>query len=176
MFSYRINDTLSLVLVHDTFAQEVADLVNRQTDYLGVWLPWVQGYNEDSYRHFANFALRRYADNEALHTHIVHEGRIVGAVSLNEIYYQLKKAEIGYWLSQDYQGRGIMTQAVKAIMTIAKDNYAMAVVNIKAAEHNLPSRKVAERLGFSFDGIIANNELVNGKILNHALYTYRFDG
>lgn len=82
-------------------------------------------------------------------------------MSLNNIYHHLKKAEIGYWLRQDYQGRGIMSLAVRAIMDIAKNTYGMEVVDIKAGEHNIPSRRVAERLGFEFCEIIANNENVN---------------
>lgn len=67
-----------------------------------------------------------------------------------------------------------MTLAVRAIMDIAKHTYSMDVVDIKAGEHNAPSRQVAERLGFEFCGIIANNENVNGDIINHAVYMYRF--
>lgn len=64
-----------------------------------------------------------------------------------------------------------MTRAVKAMLAIAKNELAIELAVIKASEGNLPSRAVAERLGFSFDGIIKNNELVNGQILNHAIYT-----
>ena len=173
MFCYHVDSDISLVLVNSKFAKEVATLVNNQRDYLGEWLPWVDGCDEVSYQAFYNFALHRYADNKALHTHIMYQDTLVGSVSLNTINATLKKVEIGYWLSYDYQGRGIMTKAVHAIMKIAKDVYDAQVAIIKAAEHNLPSRRVAERLGFTYDGVIANNELVNGQILNHVIYSCR---
>lgn len=174
MFYYEIDDELSLTLVHSSFASQMADIVNAQKEYLGKWLPWANHFSENSYGEFVKFALHQYADDKAIHTHIIHDNKIIGAVSLNNIYHHLKKAEIGYWLHQDYQGRGVMTLAVRAMMDIAKNIYGMAVVDIKAGEHNTPSRKVAERLGFEFCGIIANNENVNGWIINHAVYTYRF--
>lgn len=175
MFTHQVDDEIELRLLHSRYIKDLVELVHRQKDYLGKWLPWVATCDEQSYQDYIQFALTKYADGTGLPTNILYQGALVGAVSLNQIYPELKKAEIGYWLSQDHQGLGIMTRAVRAIMDIAKDDYGIAVVDIKAAEHNLPSRKVAERLGFSFCGIIPNNESVNGEILNHALYAYRFD-
>ena len=173
MFVYPIDNDIKLALVHSSFAKELTALVNAQKDYLGEWLPWVATCDEKSYQDFVKFALHKYADDKGLYTNIFYQGNLVGAVSLNDIHHHLKKCEIGYWLSQDYQGRGIMTRAVRGIMDIAKDVYGMDVAQIRAAEHNLPSRRVAERLGFEYCGVIYNNEVVNGKILNHAVYAYR---
>lgn len=172
MFEHIVDDDIKLVLVHGQFAQTLDELVARQRDYLGEWLPWVTGNSEETYKAFVRFALHRYADDKALHTHIVYQGKIVGSVSLNEIDDARHKVEIGYWLSCEYQGRGIMTKSVKAIMDIAKATYGAKVAIIKAAEHNLPSRRVAERLGFEYCGTLPNNEVVNDKILNHVVYAY----
>lgn len=174
MFIYQIDDEIGLTLIHHSHTKEIVEIVSSQKDYLGEYLPWVATCDEKSYQEFVKMDLHQYADNQTLDTNIIYQGKIVGAVSLNNIYHHLKKADIGYWLSQEYQGRGIITRAVRGIMTIARDYYGVEVLEIKANEHNTPSRKVAERLGFTFNGIIPNNENVNGKIVNHALYTYRF--
>lgn len=172
MFAYSVNDDIKLVLVHSQFAQTLDKLVARQKDYLGEWLPWVAGNNEEAYKAFVRFAMHRYADDKALHTHIIYQGDIVGSVSLNDIDDTLHKVEIGYWLDRQHQGRGIMSKAVRAIMDIAKAAYGAKVAIIKAGEHNTPSRRVAERLGFAYCGILPNNELVNDKVINHAVYRY----
>lgn len=174
MFYHKIDDDISLALVHGSFAKEFVALVNAQKDYLGEWLPWVATCDENSYQDFVKFALHRYADGVALHANIFYQGNLVGGVSLNNLYHHLKKCDIGYWLSQDHQGRGIMTRSVRGIMDIAKNVYGMDVAEIKAGEHNLPSRKVAERLGFEYCGLLANNEVLGDKILNHAVYVHRF--
>lgn len=174
MFCYPVDDDITLALVHEHHAKQMAQLVGRQKDYLGQYLPWAADCDERSYKDFVKFALGKYADGKGVDTVIIHQGAIVGAASLNNIYPALKKADIGYWLSQEYQGRGIITRAVRGLMDIAKHYYGVQVVEIRAAEQNLPSRRVAERLGFEFCGIIANNECVNGKIFNHAMYAYRF--
>lgn len=175
MFCYPVDDDISLALVHGHDAKEVVQLVGRQKDYLGQYLPWVNACDEQSYEAFVEFALNKYAEGKGVDTSIVHQGKIIGAVSLNNIYPSLKKADIGYWLDQEHQGRGIMTRAVRGLMEMAKNYYGVQVLEIRAAEHNLPSRRVAERLGFDFCGILANNVCVNGKIFNHAVYVYRFD-
>lgn len=61
---------------------------------------------------------------------------------------------------------------VLAHSKFAKATYGAKVAIIKAAEHNLSSRRVAERLGFEYCGTLPNNEVVNDKIVNHVIYAY----
>lgn len=182
MFYHQIEDELSLALSHYHFASKVGQLVGTQKAYLGQWLPWVKfykepisdddkKYNTEQYENFVKSALVRFGENSGLDCLIIYQNEVIGKVSLNTIDHHLKKCEIGYWLHQDYQGHGIMTKAVRAIMDIAKTIYGMQISVIKAAKHNTPSRKVAERLGYTFHGIIPHNELVNGKIYDHAYYS-----
>lgn len=172
MFTKKIDDELQLALVKPSFAKDYYRIVSQQKDYLGEWLPWVAKMDgEKPFVEFAKAMLHKYADGENLTCAIFYHNELVGNISFNTINHDLKKVGIGYWLSQNYQGKGIMTRAVKAMLAIAKDELNIELAVIKASEGNLPSRAVAERLGFSFDGIIKNAELVNGKILNHTIYT-----
>lgn len=117
---------------------------------MGKWLPWASDFSENSYREFVKFALHQYADDKAIHTHIIYDDKIIGAVSLNNIYHHLKKAEIGYWLRQDYQGRGIMTFAVRAIMDIAKHTMACTWWILKQASIIPQADKSLSDWGSSF--------------------------
>ena len=46
----------------------------------------------------------------------------------------------------------------------------MDKVEISAAEKNVASRKVCERLGFKLEGVITQAENINGRIVDHAVY------
>ncbi|MFB2579255.1 GNAT family N-acetyltransferase [Acinetobacter sp. c2-A9] len=174
MFSRKIDDDLSLALVSPSFAKDYWRIVSQQKTYLGQWLPWVAEMDgEKPFVDFAKAMLHKYADGENLTCAIFYQGELVVNISFNTIDHELKKVQIGYWLSQDYQGKGIMTRAVSAMLKIAKENYAIQIADIRAAIDNLSSRAVPERLGFSFDGIIKNGELVDGRILDHAVYTLK---
>lgn len=94
MFQYKINDALSLTLVHSSFASQMNGIVNAQKDDLGKWLPWANDFSENSYREFVKFALHQYADDKAIHTHIIYDDKIIGAVSLNNIYHHLKRQKL----------------------------------------------------------------------------------
>ena len=172
MFSRKIDDELQLALPQKGFEKKYFEIIDSQRTYFSKWLPWVANYSQDDADSFVSRSLHGYAEGKSLTCSIFYHGEIVGNISFNTINHDLKKVEIGYWLSQDYQGKGIMTRAVKAMLAIAKNELDVELAVIKASEGNLPSRAIPERLGFSFDGIIKNAERVNSKILDHAIYTF----
>ncbi|OCH03856.1 hypothetical protein A6D98_00435 [Aliivibrio fischeri] len=64
----------------------------------------------------------------------------------------------------------IITRAVSKLVDIAFTDLQLEKIQIAAGEHNLPSRKVCERLEMTLEGIITNRENLNGRIINHAIY------
>ena len=73
-------------------------------------------------------------------------------------------AEIGYWLSENEQGQGIITKCCEVLISQAFETYAMQRLQIPAAENNLKSRSVPERLGLKFEGILRNKENLYGNV------------
>ena len=70
-----------------------------------------------------------------------------------------KKTEIGYWLSESFQHKGIITQSGKALINYAFNEMNLNRIQLKAATGNLKSQQVAERLGFTKEGIERDGEL-----------------
>jgi ribosomal-protein-serine acetyltransferase len=60
---------------------------------------------------------------------------------------------IGYWLGAEFQGHGLMTRAVKAILAHAFEGLGLHRVEICCGEDNLKSRAIPERLGFTLEGV-----------------------
>ena len=92
----------------------------------------------------------------------------VGVISFNKI--DGASAEIGYWISENYQGKGIIRRAVKLLIEYGFQDLNLATVNIQFATNNLKSHAVAQRLGFTQVKIIPNNEWLYDHYVDHSLY------
>jgi RimJ/RimL family protein N-acetyltransferase len=79
--------------------------------------------------------------------------------------------EIGYWVRQDLQGRGIITRTVSALIDMAIVQMGMHRVTIRAATSNLSSRAIPERLGFAHEGTMREASFVNDEYLDLEIYS-----
>ncbi|MFM2587894.1 GNAT family N-acetyltransferase [Vibrio sp. TBV020] len=171
MFSQQIDADISIALVQESFANHYSSIVNSQIDYLSEWLAWPGVCtSEQDFRFFIQRVLHEYADGKSMTCAIVYQGTIVGNCSFNTINYDTKCAEVGYWLSQPYQGKGIITRVVKYLISYAFNQLDLQKVQLSAAVDNLPSRRVAERAGMTLEGVLTNQEKVGDRILDHAIY------
>ena len=171
VFMYKVNEEIALKLVMPNDAEEVFEMIERNREHLREWLGWVDISTDISVTYqIIDINLRKFANHEALDTAIVYNGKIVGKVSINSINYANKTAQIGYMLDEKYEGRGIVTRAVKAMTDIAMFEYDLHKVEIWAAEGNTKSRAIPERLGFRQEGIIRNAEWLYDHYVDHVVY------
>jgi ribosomal-protein-serine acetyltransferase len=77
---------------------------------------------------------------------------------------------IGYWLGQEFTGKGIMTLAVKDLICQGFKNWPLQKVEIRCAVGNKKSRAIPERLGFQNEGTLRNAEKVYDKYNDHIVY------
>src|SRR5437867_7861762 len=84
---------------------------------------------------------------------IVVEGAAVGGIGLllkDDIFR--RSAEIGYWLGEEYWGRGIVTEAVRAVTEYAFANFDLCRIYAGVFEWNPASMRVLEKAGYEFEG------------------------
>lgn len=81
-----------------------------------------------------------------------------------------KTAYIGYWLGEDFQGKGIMTKVAKALTDPAFSNLKLNKVEIRAAAENEKSRGIPERLGFVKEGCIRKSEWLYDHYVDSIVY------
>jgi ribosomal-protein-alanine N-acetyltransferase len=85
------------------------------------------------------------------------DGKAVGSIGVfpgGDVYR--KSAELGYWLGEEFWNRGIMTAAVKQICKEAFERFDIVRIYAEPYAHNLGSRKVLEKAGFSLEGVMKN--------------------
>ena len=96
------------------------------------------------------------------------DGETSGAIGFHEI--KPHKAELSYWLAEKYWNRGIMTQAVKLSTKFGFQGLGLKRIYVFAFLFNKASQRVLEKTGFKKEGILKNNVIKDGKIMDDYLY------
>ncbi|HEX8834543.1 MAG TPA: GNAT family N-acetyltransferase [Abditibacteriaceae bacterium] len=137
----------------------VSEAVNESLDELRPWMPWAQHgptpeeSEEVSRRAHARFLLR---EDLSLWLFDRATGEFVGGSGLHRINWDVPKFEIGYWLRTSRTGHGYMTEAVEAITAFVFETLHARRVEIRCDARNTRSAGVAERAGFTLEGILHN--------------------
>jgi len=171
MFAYTIDSEIRLLLLHESMATRLCQLVNENREYLAQWLPWVpNSQTAQHYQAYIKQSLTQYANGQAMVCAIEYQGVIVGVGGFNSIDRQLSVATLGYWLGEAYQGNGVMTRVCQFLLDYALHQLGMSKVQLAAAVGNKPSRYIAKRLGMELEGVIRRQEKVGERVLDHAVY------
>lgn len=96
----------------------------------------------------------------------------VGWVSLRVAERDPATGEIGYSIVRDARGKGVASEAVRALISEAFEAAALTRVNAYCVPENAPSRRLLQRLGFTFDGVLPHGATVSGTpvdVLMHRL-------
>lgn len=103
---------------------------------------------------------------------IVVDGQAVGSIGIfvkDDIYE--KSAELGYWLSEDYWRKGIMSKAVRIICKEAFETFDIVRIFAEPFADNAGSRGVLEKAGFTYEGTMRNGVYKNGAIHSYCMYS-----
>src|SRR5579862_2395684 len=117
MFSAILRSGVELRLPEERHVPALYQVVDRDREQLREWLAWVsERTNENDILTWVRAVLEQFAANNGFSAVIWVEGRIAGVVGINPISWLYRKAEIGYWLAREFQGRGLMTDACRAVV------------------------------------------------------------
>jgi RimJ/RimL family protein N-acetyltransferase len=98
-------------------------------------------------------------------------GRVLGSIGVRAAWEAV--SEIGYWLRADARGRGLTARALVLAARWALEQPGVARVQLRADPENVASCRVAERAGFTFEGVLRSvhwNERL-GRRQDHAIYS-----
>lgn len=101
------------------------------------------------------------------------DGKAVGSIgAFRQGNIHFRTAELGYYLAEEYWGQNIMTEAVKQLCEKLFKETDLLRIFAEPFAYNIGSRRVLEKAGFQFEGILKNNAVKNGQVLDMALYAY----
>ena len=150
-----------IALKRATFNVETAEriyaTIDKCRDVFSPWLGWVE--ETHSQENILKFLEKVNVDwdNNAQFVYEIYMGKkFIGLISVINVAWQHKRAEIGYWLDTDYTGKGYMSEAVVIIEKELFDNDFNRIV-IHTDVLNQCSANVAIKAGYKFEGILRQN-------------------
>src|SRR5262245_3465340 len=120
MFSHRLNDLAELRLPEICHAEEIYAIADKNREYLRPWMGWVNDtHGPDDIKKWIAKVHEQMARDDGFHTGIFHDGRYVGGCGFVYMHGPSRRCEIGYWIDQDHQGKGLVTLAARALIEYA---------------------------------------------------------
>lgn len=161
MQTIRLTPALALRPLMREDVSDIFTALDTQRDYLGRWLPFVAHTRcEDDTRGFVESVLSADPFEPVFTVRVgPHFAGLAGFKSTDHL---TRSTEIGYWMREEFQGRGIMTAAVKRLCRMAFLERGMESIVIRCAVGNLPSNRIPRRIGFELCRIEAHGEQLAG--------------
>jgi len=109
--------------------------------------------------------------NHAFVIEDVTTGTVLGSSGINKIDPRHRNANLGYWVRSSWTRRGVATRATFLAARFAFEDLELIRVGIVAAVENTASRRVAERVGARFEGVLHHGLMIRGVGRDAALYS-----
>ena len=114
--------------------------------------------------------LKTVSENEAvtgIYRAIVYDRKLIGSISVEK---KEDDAEIGYMLLNEYTNKGIATEAVKQVCTIAFKVLSFEQITANVFQPNIASMRVLLKNGFKYKGTIPNAVVKDGNVYDLLIY------
>lgn len=126
-------------------------------------------YTEEAGKNFIAMAMSR---NPAEIMTIDINGEASGGIGLHpkDDVYRMN-AELGYWLAEPYWGQGIITEAVKQMITYGFKHLPIKRIYARPFGFNIASQKVLEKAGMKKEAVLKNAFFKNGQYCDEIIYS-----
>jgi RimJ/RimL family protein N-acetyltransferase len=137
------------------------------------WTRVPDDYDEKRAAEWSVEAARLQESGEALPLAIAdaETDEFLGSIGVHEIDRKEGRCDIGYFLAPQARGRGVMTSAIRLMTRWAFENLPVDRVQIKVQPENARSRAVAERAGYTFEGVLRSHTVIKGRRCEMAMYS-----
>lgn len=150
-----VDDNIALHLARYELADAVFQAVEDNRAHLRQWLPWVDGTSSvNDTKTFIQESMQHNSDGSRLTLFITVDDQLAGSIGVVNFNKEHRKCEIGYWLREDLQGRGIVTKALATFADFLFKIKGMNRLEIQVMVGNVRSRAVPLRLGFQLEGVL----------------------
>ncbi len=103
------------------------------------------------------------------------ENKLIGQLAIKNIDWSIPKGELGYFIDQTYEGKGIVTEALQKVIHYAFTDLKMNKLFLRTLLDNVASQKVAEKNGFIKEGILRKEFKSGNNKLEDVIYYARLN-
>ena len=150
------------------------DAISVSLEDLQPWLPWVEGYDRGVSQRFIRESVAAWAERRAYDftvRTIEDPNRHIGNVSIWTTSAQNGIGEVGYWIRSDETGRGYGAEATTRVVQIGFEEMRLHKVQLRIAVGNVRSERIAEGLGFAYEGTLRDEVKVADTWLDHTVWS-----
>lgn len=167
MLELPVNDTTTLRQLQPEHAPALFLLINSSRRNLRKFLPWVD-YNttEEHSLRFIELMLRKADEQDAVAFGIWYQDQLCGVIDLHGWDHALQKAEIGYWIIESQQGKGIVSNSCKVLIGYAFAALRLNKVEVRFVLQNEKSAQIPIKLGFTKEGILRQSAKLHGQYVD----------
>lgn len=94
------------------------------------------------------------------------DGKMIGNGGFHKWEHNHRKAELGYWILPEYQGRGLASEAITAMIKFGFEDILLHRIEAEVETENGPSSRILSKMGFYLEGIKRECEYVNGRFID----------
>lgn len=145
---------------------DAADMFDYAKDpEVSRYLTWSAHPNVNFTKKYLTFVGQQYRTGDFFDWAIVDRasGRMIGTCGFTCFHYESNSAEIGYVLHPDFRGRGLATEAARAVLTFGFEELNLHRIEARYMQENTASRKLMERVGMTFEGFAREAALIKGE-------------
>ncbi len=149
-------------------AESLAKRANNRKVWLGLRDAFPHPYGIEDAKKFLHEAT---TENVGVRFCIEIDGAAAGGIGLKpgeDVHRHT--AEFGYWLAEEFWGKGIATEAVTAFVKYCFETLSFKRMVAEAFSNNSASARVLEKAGFVLEGRLRKNVIKDGKILDSLVY------
>ncbi|KJV28094.1 GNAT family N-acetyltransferase [Luteibacter yeojuensis] len=165
---------VTLRAYRDADAEALAAAVRESVATAGPWLAWARAdYDTATAQDWIRLCKQAWLLGDGFEMLIVdaRTDTFLGGMGVNQRNREHRFANLGYWVRESAQRQGLVTRAGKLALRWAFEVAGLSRIEIVAARDNLPSRKAAERIGGTFEGMLRNRLIINGSCVDAAMYS-----
>lgn len=171
MVRIKVNDEIELRSYEEKDAEKLFANVKANFEHLRPFLHWVTpDYSLESARDFIIQNQTAAAKGEREGLGVFYREELIGSVGFVKFDWNSKGCEIGYFIAENFEGKGIVTKSCKALIDYAFETLQMNRVEIRCATENVRSRAIPERLGFRLEGILRQSLWRHTRLYDVAVY------
>ena len=151
-------------------ADLAAALSNKKVqDNLRDGLPYP--YTEQDGRDYI-LAMLSANEDETFAFAITIDKKVIGSIGIfRQGNIHRRTAELGYYIAEEYWGKGVMTEAVKQACAYVFDKSDIIRIYAEPFTYNIASCRVLEKAGFQYEGTLRSNAVKNGKVIDMNIYS-----
>jgi len=153
-------------------AEALFTLTERNRARLREWLPWLDDVVEVANSlAFIEATRTQEATGQGPTWGMIVAGELVGVAGFHPIKRGEARGGLGYWIDAGHEGNGSVMAACRALIDHGFLELDLRCIEIRAAKGNERSRSVAERLGFRFESVRRESQVLYGRSVDEAIYS-----